>query len=142
MKKQTRKLFCLIVSLVLLTTFLLSPVSAFVSGGTAGTNAARAIIAPKLVEVLATADADTLIPVSIWITETDIDAVEQAALEETGLNKARIAELYAEGVVLDGEEIDAYIEAERRIYAERQTAISEQFLQRAFGTASMEIPHL
>lgn len=140
MKRQTRKLFCFLLSLVMMTTFLFSPAMAVGDSGTAGTNSTRTTITPDLAEVLSTAGATDLIPVSIWIAETDIDAVEQAALEETGLNKARIAELYAEGVELDSKEIDTYIEAERRIYAERQMAVSEQFLQRAFGTASIDTP--
>ncbi len=70
---------------------------------------------------------DTL-PISVWLTGIDEDAVEAAALEETGLNKERIRELSSEGVILESEEVDAYIEAERRIYSERQRAANESFV--------------
>lgn len=134
MKKHLRNLFCAVLSIFLLTVFVLSPASAMV------VSAPRMVISANLVEVLETAASNELIPVDIWITEIDSDAVEQAALKETGLNKAVIAELYAAGVQLSSKEIDAYIEAERRIYAERQLAASEAFLQNMTGISSINTP--
>lgn len=79
---------------------------------------------------MASATAAEKIPVSIWTTEIDTDIVEEIALAKTGYNKESIRALVEEGkgdtVTLD--DVNNYIAAERRIYAQLQTQANQAFV--------------
>ncbi len=140
---KNKRLITLVLTIALLLSTLVLLTQA-IDLTTGPTHDARSVISEELLHILecrelqrfrtannmATVELpmeDTL-PISVWLTGIDEDAVEAAALEETGLNKERIRELSSEGVILESEEVDAYIEAERRIYSERQRAANEAFV--------------
>ncbi len=137
MKNAKRILYLLLVFCLLLTGSLSASA---LNIGDVELEEQKAVLSASLSEVMASADESELIPVDIWVEEVNIDEVEAAALEETGLNKAKIAELDAQGVELTIEEVDKYIAAERRIYAERQKALSEQVMQNTLGSSEMGVP--
>lgn len=99
-------------------------------GEFSGTLESGGAITSELLAVMETASATEKIPVSIWTAEIDTDEVEQLALEESGYNRDSIRALAETGedAVLTAEEVDAYIEAERRIYSEMQQQASEEFI--------------
>lgn len=90
----------------------------------------NSVITSELLSVMASATAAEKIPVSIWTTEIDTDIVEEIALAKTGYNKESIRALVEEGkgdtVTLD--DVNNYIAAERRIYAQLQTQANQAFV--------------
>ncbi len=136
--KKVRKILYVLLAFCLLLTGSLS--TSALNIGDVGLEEQKAVLSVNLSAVMANADESELIPVDIWVEEVDIDEVEAAALEETGLNKAKIAELDEAGVELTIEEVDKYITAERQIYAERQKALNEQIMQNTLGSSEMGVP--
>ncbi len=87
-----------------------------------------AYIDPALEKVLSRAADTDLIPVDIWLYEIDTEAVDVKVKAKTGLSKASLANEKT-AAELTHAEVDAYIEAERTLYAEAQTKRSNEFLK-------------
>lgn len=125
-------------AVVLALLFSMTASFALAEEGNADAAVQRQVLTTELAAVLETASAEELIPVTVWLDGIDVDEVEAEVLKEVGLNKAMIWEMAANGTdgELTSEEVDAYIEAERRIYAEKQKEATEAFL--TYGEASMD----
>lgn len=87
-------------------------------------------ITAELSNIMTVATVNEKIPVQIWTQEVDVEAVEAAALKETGLNRDKIREMVMNGEDerLTMDDMNSYIAAERRIYAEMQSVQNEDFL--------------
>ncbi len=89
-------------------------------------SASGAFIDENLKSVMENASDNELIPVDIWITEIDTNDVENAVMKKAGNTKESL--LNAKSATHS--QVDAYIEAERKIYAEMQSENSQTFLNK------------
>lgn len=87
------------------------------------------VLAADLVSVMESASA-TELTVSIWIEEIETKLVEELVLAKSGYNRETIHAMVENGKAdeITMENVNAYITAERAIYAQFQTAASEDFL--------------
>ncbi|MBO5401969.1 MAG: S8 family serine peptidase [Clostridia bacterium] len=95
-----------------------------------GIEAENGVITAELQSVMDSATATAKIPVSIWTTEIDTAVVEEIALAKSGYNKDSIRALVDQGKIdtVTLEDVDKYIAAERRIYAQMQTQAHQAFV--------------
>ncbi len=91
-----------------------------------------AYIDPALEKVLSRAADTDLIPVDIWLYEIDTEEVDEKVFAKTGLSRETISD-EKRSAQLTHAEVDAYIEAERTLYAEAQTKQSQAFLDKHSG---------
>lgn len=91
----------------------------------------NSVITAELQSVMDSATATAKIPVSIWTTEVDTAVVEEIALAKSGYNKESIRALVDQGKIdtVTLEDIDKYIAAERRIYAQLQQQAHQAFVE-------------
>ncbi len=77
------------------------------------------------------ATATEKIPVSIWTTEIDTDIVEEVVLTKADINRDIIREMVEAGRIAEitQEQVDEYIAAERRIYAQMQAQNHKAFVE-------------
>ena len=87
-----------------------------------------AYIDPALEKILSRAEDTDLIPVDIWLYEIDTEEVDEKVFAKTGLSRETISD-EKRSAELTHEQVDAYIEAERELYAEAQTKRSNEFLK-------------
>lgn len=120
-----KRLFALLAIIILAVSCLsvLPVADTGISEGNAG------VITTDLQTVMNSATSTQLIPVCIWTTEIDSDEVEQLAYEEAGINRDIIRDMVDQGRIeeITLEDVDAYIDAERRIYAELQLLEQQEF---------------
>ena len=95
-----------------------------------GIEAENGVITAELQSVMDSVSATAKIPVSIWTTEIDTAVVEEVALMKSGYNKDSIRALVDQGKIdtVTLEDVDKYIAAERRIYAQMQTQAHQAFV--------------
>lgn len=95
-----------------------------------GIEAENGVITAELQSVMDSVSATAKIPVSIWTTEIDTAVVEEVALMKSGYNKDSIRALVDQGKIdtVTLEDVDKYIAAERRIYAQMQTQANQAFV--------------
>ena len=91
-----------------------------------------AYIDPALEKVLSRAADTDLIPVDIWLYDIDTEEVDEKVFAKTGLSRETISD-EKRSAELTHAEVDAYIEAERTLYAEAQTKQSQAFLDKHSG---------
>ena len=95
-----------------------------------GIETENGVITAELQSVMDSVSATAKIPVSIWTTEIDTAVVEEIALMKSGYNKDSIRALVDQGKIdtVTLEDVDKYIVAERRIYAQMQTQANQAFV--------------
>lgn len=111
-------------------------------------NSMQSIIKEELQSVLENSEEYELIPVNVWITPCNTDEIEELVKNEIGYNKADITapfERQSFDVPIENEftadQVDLYIETERRVYAERQEEHSLQFLSECSGINNLQISY-
>ncbi len=96
-----------------------------------GIETENGVITAELQSVMDSATTTAKIPVSIWTTEVDTAVVEEIALAKSGYNKDSIRALVDQGKIdtVTLEDVDKYIAAERRIYAQLQQQAHQAFVE-------------
>lgn len=92
-------------------------------------------ISDELTMVIDSSRDDDLIPVDIWITPCDSEAIEEEVKETIGYNKSDIIAPYDRNGFditinneFNSEQVDLYIETERKLYTEHQEEVSGAFI--------------
>ena len=92
-------------------------------------------ISDELTMVMDSSRSDDLIPVDIWITPCDNEEIEEEVKEQIGYNKADIIAPYNRNGFdikikneFSSEQVDLYIETERKLYTEHQEEASLEFI--------------
>ncbi len=121
-KLKNRKVLMSILSVIM------SVVICVAATGSVPIKVYSAHIDPALEKVLSRASNTDLIPVDIWLYDIDTEEVDEKVFAKTGLSRETISD-EKRSAELTHAEVDAYIEAERTIYAEAQTKRSNEFLK-------------
>lgn len=92
-------------------------------------------ISDELTMVMDNSRSDDLIPVDIWITPCDSEEIEEEVKEKIGYNKSNIIAPYDRNrfdITLNNkftsEQVDLYIETERKLYTKHQDKASGKFI--------------
>ena len=121
-RKSTRIVsYCLCLAILL----CLLPQGIFVLDGKA--HDSGSVIDSELAEIMQDSSETELIPVSVWIEETDTELIEEQILKDIGINKEKIDELDPVGDPTADRLVDEYIAAERSIYSNLQSSINHEY---------------
>lgn len=120
-----------VISLTIVITLAISCLTLFSAADIATETEELGVITAELQAVMRGATATEKIPVSIWTTEIDTDIVEEVVLTKAGINRDIIREMVEAGRIAEitQEQVDEYIAAERRIYAQMQAQNHKAFVE-------------
>lgn len=120
-----------VISLIIVITLAISCLTLFSAADISIGTETAGVITAELQTAMNAATATEKIPVSIWTTEIDTDIVEEVVWAKVGINRDMIRDMVDEGRIAEitQEQVDSYIGAERRIYAQMQTQAHQTFVE-------------
>jgi hypothetical protein len=141
-KHKRKQIGSVIVAVCLLLSYA---VFTLASGAEFAPETQSPVIDAALLEKMKGSGENDLLPVDVWFKEINADTVEQMVKDEIGLNREAIrSSVYGSelGIIKEdkfsSEEIDKYIETERKIYSKMQLDSHKDFIRKHSDLKGLE----